>query len=152
MDTSNKIRVTGRDVRDIKRTGSSGVRDPSDLKHFPTLGGTEGAMVKAATPERRLPSLLSFKESLLSSPSLDEVRVDFDGSMASMAGTETKGPRLAMPDNALAPASSSPRILAERLAPSIVGAGTAEPDLITGPKQQVSQIFDTIPGIPAKLH
>ena len=150
MDTSNKIRVTGRVVRDIKRTGSSGVRDPSDLKHFPTLGGTEGAMVKAATPERRLPSLLSFKESLLSSPSLDEVRVDFDRSMASLAGTE--GPRLATLDNVFAPASSSPRILAERLAPSLAGAGTAEPDLITGPSLQVSQIFDTIPGIPAKLH
>ena len=147
MDTSNKIRVTGRVVRDIKRTGSSGVRDPSDLKHFPTLGGTEGAMVKAATPERRLPSVRSFKESLLSLPSLDDVRVDFDGSMASLAGST-----LAKPDNAFAPASSSPRILAERLAPSVVGAGTAEPDLITGPSQQVSQILDTIPGIPAKLH
>ena len=148
MDTSNKIRVLDQDPRSMKRTGSGGVRDPSDPKQYPTLGGTEGAMVKAATPERRLPSVLSFKESLLSSPSLDKVRVDFDGSVASLAGTE--GPRLAMPDNAFVPAS--PKILAQRLAPSFVGAGTAAPDLLTGPGQQVSQIFDTIPGIPAELH
>ena len=137
----------------MKRTDSWGVRDPSDPKHYPSLGGTEGATVKPAASERRMSSLASFKDSLLSLPAVDNFKDDFlasSGSMASLGGTE--GPRSAKADNAVVTASSSPRILAERPASSLVGAGTAEPDLITGPSQQVSQIFDTIPGIPAKLH
>ena len=85
-------------------------------------------------------------------PAPDKFQVAPDGSsgsMASLVGTEL---RLAKLDNAVVPAPSSPRIPAERLTPPLVVVGTAEPDLITGPSQQVSQIFDTIPGIPAKLH
>ena len=142
MDTSNKIRVVEQNERSMKRTDSGGVRDPSDPKHYPPLGGTEGAVVQAASPQRRLSSITSFKDSLLSMPAPDNCQVASDGSSGSMASLT--GPRSAKADNAIFPASSSPRILAERPTPSLIGAGTADPDLITGPSQQVSQIFDTI--------
>ena len=149
MDTSNKIRVTDQDERQMKKTNSGGVRDPSDPKHYPPLGGIEGAVSPVGPAERRLSPLGSFKDSLMSLPAIDKIQVESDGSSGSKA-TMTSLPgigkqRLAMPDQATTFGSSSPKIMAERLAPARDNAGTAEPDLLTGPSQQVSQIFDAIP-------
>ena len=73
MDTSNNVRDVNDDVRLGKRTRSGGVRDSSDLKHYPSLGGNEGAVgntSKDSHPTRRLSNLASVKESLLATPSL----------------------------------------------------------------------------------
>ncbi len=64
MDTFNKIRVVDGDTFRMTRTESGGVRDPSDPKHYPTLGGTEGA-VGAAASKRTLSTPGSFKKTLL---------------------------------------------------------------------------------------
>ena len=143
MDTSNKLRVVDDDVRVVKRTDSGGVQDPSDLKHYPSLGSREAAMSKDLPAQRRLSHFNSFKDSLLAEPALNKLqdKVDTAGSSTSTAGVE--GQRSAKPDNASL-ATSSPRILAQR-------SGTAEPDLLAGPSQQVSWIFDATPGTVAKL-
>ena len=156
IDTSNKFRVMDQDERQMKRTNSGGVRDPSDPKLYPSLGGTEGAVSPVGPAERRLSPLGSFKESLVSLPAIDKIQVESAGSSGSKASlTSLPGvgkQRLAKSDQATTAASSSPKIMAERLAPARDDAGTAEPDLLTGPSQQVSQIFDAIPGVPAELH
>ena len=73
MDTSIKVRVVDQDPRLMKRTNSGGVRDPSNPKHYPSLGGTEGAVSKAGPVERRLSPLGSFKDSLMSVPARDNL-------------------------------------------------------------------------------
>ena len=85
MDTSNKIRVTDQHERQMEKTNSGGVRDPSDPKHYPPLGGIEGAVSPVGPAERRLSPLGSFKDSLMSLPAIDKIQVESDGSSGSKA-------------------------------------------------------------------
>ena len=88
----------------------------------------------------------------MSLPALDKLQGQWaSGSMTSMPSVPEEQ-RLVKPDQGVIPASSSPRIMAESLAITRDGAGTAEPDLKTGPSQQVSQFFNTILGVSAALH
>ncbi|KAA6420483.1 MAG: hypothetical protein FRX49_09644 [Trebouxia sp. A1-2] len=106
MDTSNKIRVVEQDTLRLKRTDSGGVREPSDPKHYPTLGGIEGAVAPATTP-RTLSTLGSFKDILLSRPDIPKLQIGTEGlSGASSSSSPTEAAaRLDNQEDGFAPPS-----------------------------------------------
>ncbi len=120
MDTSNKIRVVDQDPLRIKRIDSGGVRDPSDPKHYPKLGGIEGAVSPASSP-RTLSTYGSFKDTLMSPPAVPDL---LNG--AGKQGSPAASPSYAAPsstglqrtrttaDETDALATGSPRIAASR--------------------------------------
>ena len=87
MDTSNKIRVVPQSTFRITRTDSGGVRDPSDPKHYPALGGTEGAVGTAAS-KRTLPKLESFRDTLVSPIEMPKLRIGTEGSFGASPPTD----------------------------------------------------------------
>ena len=146
MDTSNKIRVVDQDP--FKRIDSGGVRDPSDPKHYPKLGGIEGAVGPASSP-RTLSTHGSFKDSLMSRPAIPDFQTGAgmqDSPAASppydaSSPTELQRTRTTA-DQTDALATSSPRIAASRYgqadAPGQGGVGGAEYGGSSAPSQQVS--------------
>ena len=116
MDTSNKIRVVEQDTLRLKRTDSGGVREPSDPKHYPTLGGIEGAVAPATTP-RTLSTLGSFKDILLSRPDIPKLQIGTEGlsgASSSSSPTEVQRTSLRTADRTDAHATASPKIPANR--------------------------------------
>ena len=115
MDAFNKIRVVDQDSRRMNKTHSGGVREPSDPKHYPTLGGIEGA-VGTSTPQRTLPKLGSFKETLMSRPDIHKVQIGReDASEASPSSSPIELQRTRRTaDTTDAPAPASPKIAAGR--------------------------------------
>ena len=133
MDTSNKIRVVPQSTFRITRTDSGGVRDPSDPKHYPALGGTEGAVGTAAS-QRTLSTQGSFKDTLVSAE-MPKLRIGTEGSFGAAPSSEQQR-------------TASPKIPANR--------GDQRDELVQGglggaadvgsptPSQQVSEICDKL--------
>ncbi len=148
MDTSNKIRVVDQDPLRIKRIDSGGVRDPSDPKHYPKLGGIEGAVGPASSPTT-LSTVGSFKETLMSRPAIPDPQTGagMEGSPAASLSYDASSPTelqrtRTTADKTDALATGSPRIAASRyvqgdeLAQGGVGGGGYVGS--SAPSQQVS--------------
>ena len=148
MDTSNKVCVVDQDPLRIQIIDSGGVRDPSDPKHYPKLGGIEGAVGPASSP-RTLSTHGSFKETLMSRPAISDLQTgaDTEGSPAASPSyaapspTELQRTRTTA-DQTEALAINSPRIAASRYAqgdePGQGGVGGAGYVGSSTPSQQVS--------------
>jgi len=120
MDTSNKIRVVDQDPLRLKRIDSGGVRDPSDPKHYPKLGGIEGAVSPASSP-RTLSTHGSFKETLMSRPAIPDLQTGagMEGSPAASPSYDASSPTelqrtRTTADKTDSLATGSPRIAASR--------------------------------------
>ena len=144
MDTSNKIRVVDQDTLRMKRTDSGGVREPSDPKHYPTLGGNEG-VVDTSDSQRTLSTLGSFKETLVSRPDIPKLQIGTEGSSGaspSSSPTELQRTSLRTADRTDARATTSPKIPANRFVqgdePVQGGVGGAGDVGSSTPSQQVS--------------
>ena len=117
MDTSNKIRVVDKDTFRMTRTYSGGVRDPSDPKHYPKLGGTEGA-VGASASNRTLSTPGSFKETLLVRHDHPKLRIGtqlLPGASPSISPTELQRTSSRTADRADEPATASQTIPAHQI-------------------------------------
>lgn len=146
MDISNKIRVVEQDTLGMKRTDSGGVREPADPKHYPTLGGIEGA-VGISNSQRTFSSLGSFKDTLVSRPDVPKLQIGTEGSSgASSSSSATEPQRTRKADRTGAHATASPKIQANRSVQGdeavLGGFGEAEDDGLPTPSQQVSWICD----------
>ncbi len=148
MDTSNKIRVVDQDPLRIKRIDSGGVRDPSDPKHYPKLGGIEGAVSPASSP-RTLSTYGSFKGNLMSPPAIPKLQTgaDTEGSPAASPSYDAPSPTelqrtRTTADQTDALATGSPRIAAGRYVQGDEtgqgGVGVAGYVGSSAPSQQVS--------------
>ena len=140
MDTSNKIRVVDQDTSRMKRTDSGGVREPADPKHYPTLGGIEGA---GGTTQRTLSSLGSFKETLVSRLDILNLQIRTEGSSGaspSSSPIELQRTSLRTADRTDARATTSPKIPANRQVQGgePVQGGVAGDVGSSTPSQQVS--------------
>ena len=142
MDTSNKIRVVEQDTLRMKRTDSGGVREPSDPKHYPTLGGVEGAV---GNSQRTLLTLGSFKETLVSRPDILKPQIGNEGSSGaspSSSSSELQRTSLRTANRTDAGRTVSPKIPANRSVqgdePVQGGAGGAGDVGSSTPSQQVS--------------
>ncbi|DBB02047.1 hypothetical protein WJX77_010344 [Trebouxia sp. C0004] len=125
MDTSNKIRVVEQDTLRMKRRESGGVREPSDPKHYPTIGGIEGA-VGTSNSQRTFSPLGSFKETLVSRPDIPKLQIGTAGSSGtspSFSPTELQKTSLGTADMTGAHATTSPKITANR---SVQGDGPVQ--------------------------
>jgi hypothetical protein len=148
MDTSNKIRVVDQDPLRIKRLDSGGVKDPSDPKHYPKLGGIEGAVGPASSP-RTLSTVGSFKETSMSRPAIPDLQIGAgtEGSPAASPSYDASSPTelqrtRTTVDKPDALATGSPRIAASRYVhgdePGQGGVGGGGYVGSSAPSQQVS--------------
>ena len=156
MDTSNKIRVVDQDALRMKGTDSGGVREPADPKHYPTFGGSEGA-VGTSNSQRTLSTLGSFKDILVARPDIPKVQVGTEGASPAASPTELQRPNLRTANRTGASAIASPKILASRSVqvhePVQGGVGGAgEVYSSTTPSQQVSYVCDAPVISSADLH
>ena len=155
MDTSNKIRVVDQDALRMKGTDSGGVREPADPKHYPTFGGSEGAV--GTSNSQSLSTLGSFKDILVARPDIPKVQVGTEGVSPAASPIELQRPSLRTANRTGASAIVSPKILASRCVqvhePVQGGVGGAgEVYSSTTPCQQVSYVCDAPVISSADLH